>query len=100
MGLCHFGVISGKIDVQTFLIGHKEYMIGFRAAVIDLYKKNQSTRYIIENLRDYFFNDEKFIDLYYRELDDHTKFLSNLRLALTYGMMIDLGFRKAKYELK
>ncbi len=100
MGLCHFGVISGKVDVQTFLIGHKKYMIGFRAAVIELYKKNQSTRYIIENLRDYFFNDEKFIDLYYRELDDHTKFLSNLRLALTYGMMIDLGFRKAKYELK
>ena len=100
MGFCHFGVISGKIDVQTFLIGHKKYMIDFRDAVIDLYKKNQSTRFIIENLKDYFFNDEKFIDKYYRELDNHTKFLSNLRLALTYGMMVSLGFRKPKYELK
>jgi len=100
MGLCHFGVILGKLDVKTFLIGHKKYMVDFRDTVIDLYKKNQSTRYIIENLKDYFFNDEKFIDKYYRELDDHTKFLSNLRLALTYGMMISLGFRKPKYELK
>ncbi len=100
MGLCHFGVILGKLDVKTFLIGHKKYMVDFRDTVINLYKKNQSTRYIIENLKDYFFNDEKFIDNYYRELDDHTKFLSNLRLALTYGMMISLGFRKPKYELK
>ena len=100
LGICHFGVISGNKDVQTFLIGHKKYMIEFRDAVIDLYKKNQSTRYIIENLKDYFFNDEIFIDMYYRELDDHTKFLSNLRLALTYGMMISLGFRKPKYEQK
>ena len=100
LGLCHFGVISGKKDVQTFLNGHKKYMIDFRAAVIDLYEKNQSTRYIIDNLKEYFFNDEKFIDEYYHELNDHTKFLSNLRLALTYGMMISLGFRKPKYELK
>jgi glyoxylase-like metal-dependent hydrolase (beta-lactamase superfamily II) len=100
MGFCHFGVISGKENVQTFLIGHKKYMIDFRAAVIELYNKNQSTRFIIENLNDYFFNDEIFIDPYYRELDNHTKFLSNLRLALTYGMMVSLGFRKPKYELK
>jgi len=100
MGFCHFGVILGNKGVQTFLAGHKKYMIDFRAAVIDLYKKNQSTRFIIENLKDYFFNDEKFIDPYYRKLDNHTKFLSNLRLALTYGMMISLGFRKPKYELK
>jgi len=100
MGLCHFGVISGKKDVLSFLIGHKKYMIDFRDTVIALYKKNQSTRYIIENLKEYFFNDEKFIDPYYRKLDNHTKFLSNLRLALTYGMMISLGFRKPKYELK
>ncbi|MHA1473804.1 MAG: MBL fold metallo-hydrolase [Promethearchaeota archaeon] len=100
MGFCHFGVISGKNDVQTFLIGHRKYMIDFRDAVIELYKKDQSTRFIIENLKEYFFNDEKFIDKYYRELDNHTKFLSNLRLALTYGMMISLGFRKPKYELK
>jgi len=100
MGFCHFGVILGNNDVQTFLAGHKKYMIEFRDTVIALYKKNQSTRYIIENLSDYLFNDEKFIDVYYRELDNHTKFLSNLRLALTYGMMVSLGFRKPKYELK
>ena len=100
LGVCHFGVISGKKDVQTYLIGHRKYMVDFRNTVIDLYKKNQSTRYIIENLKENFFNDEKFVDNYYQELDDHTKFLSNLRLALTYGMMISLGFRKPKYELK
>ena len=100
LGLCHFGVISGKMDIKTYLIGHKKYMIDFRATVIDLYKKNHSTRFIIENLKEYFFNDDKFIDIYYRKLNDHTNFLSNLRLALTYGMMISLGFRKPKYELK
>ena len=100
MGFCHFGVILGNGDVQTFLAGHKKYMIEFRDTVIALYKKNQSTRYIIENLSDNLFNDEKYIDVYYRELDNHTKFLSNLRLALTYGMMVSLGFRKPKYELK
>ncbi|QEE15595.1 MBL fold metallo-hydrolase [Promethearchaeum syntrophicum] len=100
LGLCHFGVISGKNDVKTYLNGHKKYMIDFRAAVIELYTKNQSTRYIIENLKEDFFNDEKFIDNYYRKLNNHSNFLSNLRLALTYGMMISLGFRKPKYELK
>ena len=99
MGLGHFGVISGKTDVKTYLNGHKKYMIDFRDAVVDLYKKNQSTRYIIENLNEYFFNDEKFIDEYYRNLNNHSNFLSNLRLALTYGMMVSLGFRKPKYEL-
>ncbi len=98
LGLCHFGVILGKDDVQTYLIGHKKYMVDFRDAVVDLHKKNQSTRFIIENLKEYFFNDEIFIDKYYQVLDNHTNFLSNLRLALTYGMMISLGFRKPKYE--
>ena len=100
LGVCHFGVISGKKDVQTYLNGHKKYMIDFRDTIIDLYKQNQSTRYIIENLKENFFNDEKFVDIYYRKLNNNTKFLSNLRLALTYGMMVSLGFRKPKYELK
>jgi hypothetical protein len=30
--------------------------------------------------------------------DMNLKILDNLRLALTYGMMVDLGLREAKYD--
>ena len=73
LGLGHFGVILGKKDVNEFLSGHREYMLGFRNAVVDLYKKNPSTRFIIEHLKEYFFNDKIFIDNYYRTLNNHTK---------------------------
>jgi glyoxylase-like metal-dependent hydrolase (beta-lactamase superfamily II) len=96
IGFCHFGAITGQSDILTFLTEHRQYMIDFRAAIKELYAKDPSTRYVIQNLKPELWQDR--LDQHYGMTPLSERFFRNLQLALTYGMMIDLGYREPKYE--
>ena len=67
----------------------------WREAIKDAYEDNPSTKYVISKTNSFWegrFDERLGGDKMSR------KFLNNLRLALTYGHMIDLGYRKPKYE--
>lgn len=98
VGFGHFGGIRGERDGQIFLREHKKYMEEFRSEINRLYSENPSTRYVLENMGEKLW--ESRIDPYYSSTPLSVNFFKNLRLALTYGMMIDLGFRQPKYEKK
>ena len=91
VGFCHFGVILGREDVQTFIDDQRILLEAFRAAIIEAYETDPSTRYVMEQTKHIW---EGRIN----NFNADNKIVSNLRLAITYGMMIDLGLREAKYE--
>lgn len=91
VGFSHFGVITGRDDIRSYLIDHLEYMQHFRQRIVELFRENPSTRYIIENTNEFWANRIDFAD-------PKSEVFQKLRLALTYGMMIDLGLRQVKYE--
>jgi hypothetical protein len=91
VGFSHFGVITGKDDIHTYLTDHLEYMQHFRQRIVELFRENPSTRYIIENTNEFWADRIDFAD-------PKSEVFQKLRLALTYGMMIDLGLRQVKYE--
>jgi glyoxylase-like metal-dependent hydrolase (beta-lactamase superfamily II) len=95
IGFCHFGAIIGRDDVQTFMNEHIEYMERFRNKIQKLYNENPSTRYILENTNEFW---SERVDPWFSESKSSKAFFENLKLALTYGMMIDLGLRQVKYE--
>jgi len=95
IGLCHFGLISGWKDVESYLIQHADFMKKFRRAIIDAYKENPSTEFVLKSTAHLW--DGKF-DEGLTSLKGSEFFFKNLKLALTYGLMVDLGYRKAKYE--
>jgi len=103
IGFCHFGSIindnqqnAQNSDVLTYLNEHKSYIQKFRSRIIELYKQNPSTKYIIENMGSEIW--EERVDPIFHKYGTSINFFKNLQLAITYGMMIDLGFRKPKYE--
>jgi glyoxylase-like metal-dependent hydrolase (beta-lactamase superfamily II) len=93
VGFCHMGAIIGEQDVQTFLNEHKNYMINWRNKMKQVFAENPSTKYVIDNTVEYWIDRFDFGD-------PNNPLFQNLRLALTYGMMVDLGFRQPKYEKK
>jgi glyoxylase-like metal-dependent hydrolase (beta-lactamase superfamily II) len=93
LGFCHMGAILGTADVESYILDHLQYMEAWRNRVRQLYQENPSTRYILDNTSEFWQDRVDFGDL------QHPVF-QNLRLALTYGLMIDLGFRQPKYERK
>ncbi|MHA1819449.1 MAG: MBL fold metallo-hydrolase, partial [Promethearchaeota archaeon] len=96
MGMGHFGIIVGLDDIMEFLKEHQQYMKNLRNRIIELYNENPSTRFIVEHIGKELWEDR--VDPYYFKSKMGFNFFSNLRLALVYGMLIDLGFRKSKYE--
>ncbi len=92
MGLCHFGAIKEQTDIITFIESHLQDMKRFRDAIIKAYKENPSTRYVVEQVI------SVWEDNYEKKSHSPEGFLQSLMLALTYGPMIDLGYRKPKYE--
>lgn len=97
LGVCHFGAIKGKEDVREFLQNDKETVTNFRKAIIDAFNENPSTRHVIESTR--LLWKDRF-DSSMENGNLNKAFLENLLLALTYGQMIDLGYRKSKYETR
>jgi glyoxylase-like metal-dependent hydrolase (beta-lactamase superfamily II) len=81
IGFSHFGVLKGSQEVLDYLDRYDTFMSNFRKEIIDLYEINPSTRYIMENLSPIY-------------LKSHP----NVNLGIVTGVMIDLGYRKPKYE--
>lgn len=98
LAFCHFGVICGSEDVNRYFEEFQKYMSSLRTTVIDLYSKNPSTKYIVENTASFFSSNEERVDKYYRTVPQSQKFFKNLHLALIFGILVDLGYRESKYE--
>ena len=95
IGLCHFGMVSGFNDVETFLMKHGDFMKIFRDEIIRTFNENPSTAHVLKNT-EYLW--ENRFDKELTSVKGSENFFKNLKLALTFGVMVDLGFRKARYE--
>ena len=97
IGFCHFGFIYGLGDINFVFNDHFEFMEKFRSGIIKAFNEDQSTSYVLAQT-EYLWKDR--IDSSFSGINGSEAFFGNLRLALTYGLMVDLGFRKPKYESK
>jgi len=86
-GLCHFGVIKGGANIQKFLLDNEALMNDFRKKVIQYYNENPRTKYVVDKILPMISKRTDFIGT------EHPV-LQNIILAVTYGMMMDLGYRK------
>jgi len=86
-GYGHFGLINGEKNVRTLLIEHEEYMTFFRKKIIEYYGENPTTSYVYE----------KMLPLLLPRTDlkmDVSPIFEKITLAIVYGMLMDLGYRK------
>lgn len=95
IGFCHFGMISGWEDVESYLVKHGAFMKEFREEIIKAFNEKPSTENVLKSTAGLW--DRRF-DEELTSVKGSENFFRNLKLALTYGVMIDLGFRKPKYE--
>lgn len=97
IGFCHFGIISGYDEIDSVFNDHIDFMKKFRDGIIEAFNENPSTEHVLA-ATEYLWRDR--IDSDFAKVKGSEAFFGNLRLALTYGVMVDLGFRKPKYESK
>ena len=97
IGLCHYGMITGESDINFMIDDNFNFMHKFKEEIINAFNENPSTDHVLTKT-EYLWEGRTKND----SMDDEGKkvFLKNLRLALTYGVMVDLGLRKPKYESK
>ena len=97
MGLCHYGMITGESDINFMIDDNFNFMHKFKEEIVNAFNENPSTEYVLSKTE--YLWEGRTKD---NPTDDEGKkaFLKNLRLALTYGVMVDLGLRKPKYERK
>ncbi|MBW2369267.1 MAG: MBL fold metallo-hydrolase [Deltaproteobacteria bacterium] len=92
LGFSHFGAITGKAEVAEYLDRHQQDMHQFRDTVIEAYQENPDTRHVVQQVVKMFKKQGNISR--YAEVSG----LHNVIFAFTFGMMIDLGYREAKYE--
>ncbi len=94
IGLCHFGIITGS-DIEILFDDHISFMKKLRDGIAGAFNENQSTSHVMKATEKLWINrvDSDFVNIKGSEL-----FFGNLRLALTYGLMVDMGLREPKYE--
>lgn len=97
IGFCHFGILSGSEDIDFVFNDHRDFMNLFRSEIINAFNEDPSTSHVLAKT-EYLWKGR--IDSGFAEIKGSDAFFGNLRLALTYGVMVDLGFRKPKYESK
>ncbi len=97
LGFCHFGIISGTDDINFVYNDHMSFMVSFRQGIIDAFNENPTTEHVM-SMTEHLWKDR--IDSGFAGVKGSEAFFGNLRLALTYGVMVDLGFRGPKYESK
>lgn len=97
IGFCHFGFISGDDDINSIYNDHMNFMVSFRQEVIEAFNENPSTEHVMART-EHLWKDR--IDSGFSGVKGSEAFFGNIRLALTYGLMVDLGFRGPKYESK
>ncbi len=86
-GLCHFGVINDNNNVHEFLLDHEKLMNDFREIIIKSYDENPKTRHVVDKTL-------PMLSLRTDLVGNNHPVLKNIVLAVTYGMMMDLGYRK------
>jgi glyoxylase-like metal-dependent hydrolase (beta-lactamase superfamily II) len=97
IGFCHFGMIAGADDIEFLFNDHIDFMKNFRSQIIKAFNENPSTSHVLAETG-YLWKDR--IDSAFAGIKGNELFFGNLRLALTFGVMVDLGFRNPKYESK
>jgi len=85
LGMNHFGALTGESLCEIFLEDALTHTINFRNAIMDAYEIEPKVRFIINKISKTYFEDRGMLH-------------PGSRVALTYGMMIDLGLRTSKYE--
>lgn len=86
-GYGHFGAVHGKKNIATLLLDNQSLMKEFRADIIKYYKEKPETRYVVNKIS------QKLVDRAHVHGENHP-INANVMLAITYGMMMDLGYRK------
>jgi len=86
-GFGHFGVVNGKDNVREIIVEHESFMKEYRAKIIKYYEERPETRYIVEKIT-------PFLVLRTDLMNGKHPVLTNVILAIVYGMMLDLGYRK------
>ena len=87
-GFGHFGVINGKENVKAILVEHEMFLRKFRAEIIDAYQEKPETKYVMK----------KLFPLLTPRTDlniEGNSIFNGIALGIVYGMMMDLGYRKA-----
>jgi len=97
IGFCHFGILSGRDDINFLIEDHLDFMKRFREGIIKAFNENPSTEHVMAET-EYLWKGRIGNEL--AGVKGSESFFGNLRLALTFGLMVDLGFRKPKYESK
>jgi glyoxylase-like metal-dependent hydrolase (beta-lactamase superfamily II) len=97
IGFCHFGILSGTDDISFVFNDHLHFMNLFRDEIIAAFNEDPSTSHVLSKT-EYLWKNR--IDSDFAKIKGSEAFFGNLRLALTYGVMVDLGFRSPKYESK
>ena len=89
LGLTHFGVINGQKNIKYYMEEHQKSLKEFRAKVIQYYHEKPETKYIFNKLIPYFVERTDIPAAGGKELA-----LSDIVLAVVYGMIVDLGYRE------
>lgn len=97
IGFCHFGIIEGRPYVEEIFADHEKLMTGFMTAIKEAFSENPSTSHVLQRT-EYLWRGR--ISPSFKNVKGSENFFQNLQLAITYGVMIDLGFRKSKYEAR
>ncbi len=90
IGLGHFGVIKGQEFALQLMKENLEFTHHFRTFVKDKYEEKNETKWIVDQFIEHELEgrvDPSQIDM---------RFLTRIIVALVYGQLIDLGFRKPK----
>ncbi len=96
-GLCHFGAVTTEKDVTTLIEDQISFVPVFRDFVKAKFEEFQSTRPVVEStIRELFYERSSFHSG--GGLSEVVQGISTRNaLALVYGMLVDLGFKKNKY---
>ncbi len=86
-GFGHFGVVNGKKNVSEIILEHESFMKEYRAKIIEYYEEKPETKYVVEKILPFLVTRT---DLMGR---DHPT-LRKIILAIVYGMLLDLGYRR------
>ena len=86
-GFGHFGVVHGKDNVCEILLEHESFMKKYREKIIKYYKEKPETRHVVKKILPFLVPRTDLMG------GDNPVF-RNIILAIVYGMLIDLGYRK------
>jgi len=87
-GFGHFGVINGKENVRAILMEHEAFLKKFRAEIVEAYQEKPETKHVMN----------KLFPLLTPRTDlkiEGNSIFNGIALGIVYGMMMDLGYRKA-----